>query len=231
MMLDVVLVSVAYVGAYLLRYDGHLSERTVDSLVKTLPLMVSGKMVGFYLTGIYRGKWRYAGLLDFLRLTEGVTGGSLIGVGALFLWIRLGGISRSVLILDWMGTLLLVAASRFSLTLVREYLLAHAEEGRRVLIFGAGSRGALLVRELREDPSLGYRPVGFVDDDPATRGAIIQGLAVLGGRRDLQTLITQYQIDEVLLALPSCPDVVVEEVRALCNGSGVQVKKLELTIR
>lgn len=227
---DIALVSVAYVGAHLLRYDGALPVRTVENIVSTLPIIVAGKMVGLYLAGVYRGKWRYASVLDFLRLAEGVTAGSLIGIGVLLLWGRLEGISRAALILDWMVTLLLVAASRFSLSLVRDYLVAHAEAGRRVIIFGAGSRGALLVRVLRENPSLGYRPVGFVDDDPAERGTIIQGLSILGGRHDLQKLIRQHHVDEVLLALPSYPPDLVEEIRTRCDGSGVAVKRLELTL-
>ena len=83
---------------------------------------------------------------------------------------------------------------------------------------------------LRENPSFGYYPVGFIDDDLSKRGTVIHGLTILGGRQDLQRLIRQHHVDEVLLAFPSCPADLVAEIRAQCDGSGVAVKKLQLTL-
>ncbi|HET8579919.1 MAG TPA: hypothetical protein VFL31_02895, partial [Nitrospiraceae bacterium] len=127
---------------------------------------------------------------------------------------------------DWLLTLLLLTGSRLSLRLVREYLVAQAEDGRRAIIFGAGGGGAILLRELRQNPALGYQPIGFVDDDPAKMGSIIHGLPVLGTHHDLQTLIRRHRVEEVLLAAPSCPTDVVEEMIGACEASGVRTRKL-----
>ncbi len=226
MLLDIVLVSLAYVSAHLLRYEGQLPPNIAVDVARTLPLVLGAKMLGFYLAGVYRGAWRYAGLIDLVRLVGGATVGSLLGVAGLFLWTQLYGFSRAALILDWVLTLLFLASSRLSLRLLREYLAAQVADGRRALIFGAGKGGALLLRELRQNLSLGYRPIGFVDDDPSKRGAVIQGLPVLGTHYDLEQLIWRYRIDEVLLAAPSCPPEVVAEMIGACNVSGVQTKKL-----
>lgn len=226
MLLDVVLVSVAYISSHLLRYEGQLPASVAADVAATLPLVLAAKMLGFHLAGIYRGAWRYAGLMDVARMAEGATAGSLLGIAALFLWTHLIGFSRTALVLDWLLTLLLLASSRVSLRFVREYLAAQAEDGRRALIFGAGGGGALLLQELRQNPSLGYRPVGFVDDDPIKIGSIIQGLPVLGTRHDLQALVRRHRVDEVLLAAPSCPPEVVTEIIRSCQASGVHTRRL-----
>src|SRR5256712_888508 len=230
MLFDVALVSASYIVAHLLRYEGNIPSQAATVIVRALPLVVAAKMVGLYVMGVYRGTWRYAAAVDVIRLEQGVTAGSVLAATGLVLWTRLEGLSRSALVLDWMVTLLLLTASRFSVTLLREFLSAHAETGRRALIFGADGSGTLLVRMLRENPSFGYYPVGFIDDDLSKRGTVIHGLTILGGRQDLQQLIRQHHVDEVLLALPSCPADLVAEIRAQCDGSGVAVKKLQLTL-
>ena len=88
-----------------------------------------------------------------------------------------------------------------------------------------------LVRMLRENPSLGYRPVGFIDDDSSRRGTVVHGLPILGGRQDIEKLIRQQRVEEVLLAVPSCPREIVDELVLACNGSGVQVKTLEVVLK
>ena len=226
MFLDVLLVSVAYISAHLLRFEGQLPPAVAADVARTLPLLLGAKLLGFHLAGIYRGTWRYAGMMDVVRLVEGVTAGSLLGVGALLVWTGLHGFSRTALVLDWLLTLLLLAASRLSLRLVREYLAAQGENGRRALIFGAGGGGALLLTELRQNPALGYRPIGFVDDDPAKRGTVVHGIPVLGTHRDLQELIRRHRVDEVLLAAPSCPADVVKEMVGICQASGIQTRRL-----
>jgi UDP-GlcNAc:undecaprenyl-phosphate GlcNAc-1-phosphate transferase len=231
MALDLLLAGMAYVAAHLLRWDGMLPPSVADSLERTLPLVVAAKMVGLYLAGVYRGSWRYAGALDYARIAQGATVGSLLGVAALFLWTRLAGISRGALVLDWLLVIMLVGTSRLSLSVLREYLFAQAEGGQRVLIFGAGHSGVLLLRELRENGLRGYRPVGFIDDDPAKCGTIVHGLRVLGGRADLARLVREHQVDEVLLAISSGSPQLADEVRVICTGIGTRLRRLEFTLQ
>jgi len=230
MCVDLALIPIAYYGAHLLRYDGALSASVTSAFVRTLPVVVAAKMVGFYATGVYRGNWRYAGVLDFVRLAQGVLAGSLISVAVVFFWMRLQAFSRAVFVLDGILTLTLIAGSRISVSAIRDYLVAHTENGRRALIVGADGQGALLVRMLRDNSALGYRPVGFVDDDLSRMGSMVQGLAVLGSRKDLGRLIRRHHVEEVLLATPACPPEVVQEIRAQCDVSGVAMKQLGLTL-
>ena len=82
---------------------------------------------------------------------------------------------------------LFLAGSRMAFRLFRQLLPAVSKhEGRRVLIYGAGDGGELLLRELRNNRELQLAPVGFLDDDPAKSGKVIHGLRVFGGNGDLE---------------------------------------------
>lgn len=227
-LLDIVLVIGAYISAHLLRYEGQMPVQVASEVARTLPLVLAAKMATLYLSGAYRGAWRYVGLLDAVRLVEGVTAGSLLAFMGLSLWARLDGFwfSRAALILDWILTLVLVVGSRLLLRLVREYLVSQAANGPRILIFGAGEEGVLLLRAVRETNGPGYRPVGFVDEDPSKRGMVIQGLSVLGTHHDLRELIRKYRVDEVFVTQNPCPPEVLAEVADVCRDASVPMKKL-----
>ncbi len=228
--LDVMLTAIAYVSANLLRFEGHLAGSIGTIVAETLPVMLAAKMVGFAVSGVYRGSWRYAGMMDLVRLTQGASVGSLLGVATLFIWMRLDGMSRTALVIDWLLTVLLLSASRLSVRLLREYLAAQAEAGRRALIVGTGEAETVLLGLLRARRAPAYQAVGFVDDDPSKRGATIQGLRVLGSRGELSQLIRRHRVDEVLLTAASCPPEIVEEIRRVCQSAGVRARKFSLVL-
>ncbi len=228
--LDVVLVAVAYTSAHLLRFDGQLTGSIGIIVAETLPVMLAAKMVGFAIFGVYRGSWRYAGIVDLVRLAQGASVGSLLGVATLFIWTRLDGMSRTALVIDWLLTLLLLSASRLSFRLLREYLATQAEGGRRALIVGTGETETVLLGLLRSRLAPAYRAVGFIDDDPSKLGATIQGLPVLGSWRELSQLIHRHHVDEVLLDAASCPPETQEEIRMMCRRAGVPARKFSLLL-
>lgn len=94
------------------------------------------------------------------------------------------------------------------------------------MIVGAGEAGCIVARELRAHPELGYRLVGFIDDDRSKQGYMLIGLRVLGTREDLPALIKRHDVDDVIIAMPSAPGRVVREIVRACEGLGVRVRTL-----
>ena len=224
--LDLVLLCVAFVGAHLLRFEGEIPGRSVGAVAEALPIVLAAKMAVLYLFGVYRGAWRYVGVLDLVRLAQAASVGSLGAVAGLFVLTRLAGLSRAALVLDWILTLGLLASARVAIRALREYLAAHRELGRRVLIAGIGGESARLARALRETPELGYIPVGFVTHDSRMdRGTVIQGLPVLGDARDLAILLNRYRVETVIL-VPSELDGAGEEIRRVCEQAGIPVRQM-----
>jgi UDP-GlcNAc:undecaprenyl-phosphate GlcNAc-1-phosphate transferase len=107
---------------------------------------------------------------------------------------------------------------------------AGPQDGRRVLIYGAGDGGELLLRELRNNRDLNLSPIGFLDDDPAKSGKVIHGLRVFGGNGDLVSVCTQHEIDEVVISSLKMTEERVQEVLRSCSERQIAVKRMRITI-
>ncbi|MDR7551221.1 MAG: hypothetical protein QN131_15000 [Armatimonadota bacterium] len=222
MALDLVLLQVAFVGAHLLRFEGELPAQVADRVTDVLPAVAAVKMAVLFAWGVYRGHWRYAGLIDLIRLAQAATVASGAATLGLFAWTGLVGLSRAALVMDWVLTVGLLASARVGLRAVREYLLAGRHQGRRVLVAGAGAGGARLVAALRDLPDWGYLPVGFIAEGPAARGAVLQGLPVVGDLTGLPALLRARPVDAVIV-VPEDLNGADEAVRRICDEVGVPV--------
>lgn len=177
------------------------------------------RMTCFVFSGLYRRMWRFAGLVDFERVLVATAISGLLGL-ALGAWVlpALGivpvRVPLSVLALDGLATMALVAAPRFAVRLAtRRALQAVTNQApRRVLIVGAGSAGGLVARELLAHPSAGLLPVGFLDDATTKQGLRLQGLPVLGVLEELAEIVQSHGVDEVIIAMPSAPGSAIRKV-------------------
>jgi UDP-GlcNAc:undecaprenyl-phosphate/decaprenyl-phosphate GlcNAc-1-phosphate transferase len=124
-----------------------------------------------------------------------------------------------------------LAGSRMAFRLFRQLLPAHANRnGRRVLIYGAGDGGELLLRELMNNRELQLSPVGFLDDDASKRGKLIHGLRVFGGNGDLGVICEQQAVDEVVISSLKMSDERVQELIRCCSEKDIAVKRMRITI-
>ena len=99
------------------------------------------------------------------------------------------------------------------------------------MIFGAGDGGELLLRELRNNPSLPYVPVGFVDDDTAKKVRVIHGITVLGTRRDLPGLIDRHGIRRGFISILSCQDQDFADIFEFCREHKVECTRIQPLIK
>lgn len=224
---DIVLIACAFVLAFFLRFDFGIPPEQLE-LLKTfiLPVVVA-KLIIFYFAGLYRRMWRYASVRDFYIILWASILGTLATIVIIFFIYR-GPFPRSVVALDGVLTVALIAGLRFTTRGIRELrprsLLAPAV--KPVLIAGAGDTGEAILREMLRHPELDYKPVGFVDDDPRKQGLRIHGVRVLGARRQLRQLINKYQIEEVIISMPTVSREVIRDIFFQCQEAGVKCKTL-----
>jgi UDP-GlcNAc:undecaprenyl-phosphate GlcNAc-1-phosphate transferase len=229
--LDTFLITLSYYAAYLLLNGPIESTGNWYLFIDTLPLLIVLKLFAFLAAGVYRGLWRYTSISDFITFSKGVILGSVLSIVAVLLLYRFQNFSRAVFILDGIILLLAVVGSRLTFRLFREILpVSYASEGRRVLIYGAGDGGEMVLRELRNNPKWNYRPVGFIDDDPLKKGKVINGLQVYDSNGTLAELCGEKSIQEILISSKKISGDTIRSLRVMCRDSNVDLKRAELRI-
>ncbi|MBK8984482.1 MAG: polysaccharide biosynthesis protein [Chloroflexi bacterium] len=187
------------------------------------------RFIAFYSLGLYQRFWRYASINELTQIANAVFFSSLC------VWLLVSvlnavlavSLPRSVFVIDTLLVLLFVGGSRFSVRLnAQRRQTKGSGYGRRVLVVGAGNAGSMIVREIQHNPQLDLTPVGFVDDDPDKHNMQILGVPVLGGRQDLPQLIAKYQVNRVIIAMPTAPGKIIREVAAVCEKLGADTKIL-----
>jgi UDP-GlcNAc:undecaprenyl-phosphate GlcNAc-1-phosphate transferase len=228
-LLDVVLIILSYWSAYAIQF-GALSESTAWKLfLRTVLVFV--KMATFLVMGVYRGLWRYTSIDDLIVFVKAVVLSSIASVIGVLFAFRFEGFSRTVFLLDGLLMFMFLAGSRLAFRLFRQLLPAqNGKDGIRVLIYGAGDGGELLLREILNNRELKYSPIGFLDDDPAKSGKVIHGLRVLAANGDLTELCKKHQVDELLISSSKMPEDRVQEIVARCNEKDITVRRMRITI-
>src|SRR5688500_13785584 len=228
-LLDVVLVILSYWIAYAVKFPP--TSPAWNLFIRTLPVLVFMKMSVFLVMGVYRGLWRYTGMSDMVVFGKAVAVSSVASVLVVLFVFRFEGFSRTVFAIDAVLMFLLLAGSRMAFRLFRQVLPAvRTQDGRRVLIYGAGDGGELLLRELRNNRELNLSPVGFLDDDPAKNGKVIHGLRVFGGNGDLASVCAQHNVHEVVISSLKMTDERIQEVVRSCADREIAVKRMRITI-
>ncbi|MDT5271951.1 MAG: UDP-GlcNAc:undecaprenyl-phosphate/decaprenyl-phosphate GlcNAc-phosphate transferase [Acidobacteriota bacterium] len=229
-LLDVVLVILAYYFSYVLLFGSNLSSQLWLLFLSTVPVLIFLKMAALLGAGVYRGLWRYISLDNLIVYAKAVAAGSVASVLALLFAFRFEGFSRAVFALDAMIFFLMLAGSRVAFRLFRRLLPSPAAGGRRVLIYGAGDAGELLLREMRNNLQLQYTPVGFVDDDPFKKGKVIHGLRVFGGNGHLRRICEEQRAEEVLISSSRFDQERVREILRDCEDARVTLKRMRIEI-
>ena len=232
---DVVLISAAVLGSYVLRLE--LSSAFYTYLPSALWLMAVSliiKPMVYYFFGLYRRMWLYASVPELKLIFAAVTSASVlvsVVMVGLFSIGAFSGFPRSVLVIDWLLTLLTVGGLRFALRIVAEYRIngsqgKQANPGKRILVIGAGDAGAMVVRELQKNYQLNLNPIGFLDDNLAKQNQQIYGIPVIGTLTDLAETLDRRRVDEVVIAIPSAPGRVVRLVANVCRLKGTPFRTM-----
>ena len=145
---------------------------------------------------------------------------------------RFEGLSRVVFVLDALLLFLMVSGSRAGFLLLRRLLPVRSNNARRrrVLIYGAGDGGEMLLREVRNNCGLGCEPVGFADDDPRKKGTVIHGYRVFGGNGSFASICREQKVEAVYISSPKFTPQRLEEIGQECGAVGVELYRVRMVI-
>jgi FlaA1/EpsC-like NDP-sugar epimerase len=224
----ILIVGISYWLAWLLRFDFHIPTAERVSFYQGLAIVASVKLTLFLAAGLYKEDWwRHQGLSDLLR----VGGQNLIesAVATVLIFLIVGAeFPRSVYVLDLLLCFLFSGGARLTVRFQREIRTGWQRHAgaKGLLIYGAGVAGLALAREIRDNPRLGYRVIGFLDDDPRKKGTTLMGLPVFGGGEETAATVKsslngKHKIEEIAVAMPSATGRQIRD--AVAKGSATSI--------
>ncbi len=227
LLLDVVMITLAWVGAFWIRFDLVFVSIYARWMMMTLPVVIVVQLASLFLSRVYWGAMRFAGVVDLWRIVVGMTLSTVL-LGAGFMMFGIQGFPRSILVIDWLLALLGIGGIRLCSRLLGEKPWARVNRmkviGSRLLIVGGGRTGEILIRGLLHPNQHRYAPVCVVDDDKHLLRKQIHSVPVLGLVDDIPHLVKEKRIDEIALAIPSASGETLSRIVDLCMEAGCKPK-------
>jgi FlaA1/EpsC-like NDP-sugar epimerase len=239
---DLLILTVSYYMAHLIRYDFNIPDWAGQRFFETSAYVLISKLICLYSFDVYRGMWRYTSLKDIIDIVK-ASGLATISIIVIVLFAtRFEHFSRSVFVIDWCFTVIGLtsirmftrlcfeefsgdvglAAIRFALKKIFSRKLGQI--GRGMIIIGAGDCGQRVCREFKENPNVKSHVIGFLDDDQNKIGRKIHGVPVLNSIDNLEDTIKSKYVDEVIIAIPNASAGRMRQIVALCRQAGVEFK-------
>jgi len=222
---QIALLALAYYFSFLLRFDFQLSGSFRAVFLQTLPIALGIKLLTFFYFRLFRGWWRYVGMSDLLDIIKAAFSSAVLLFGTIYVTRGIPGYPRSIFIIDPVLTVIIIGGMRFAVRAYTESARLQIAQAN-ALIIGAGRASSAIARELNNNETLGYNLVGFIDDDPQKKGERIHGVRVLGRTDDLPRVISEHDVTQILIAIPSATGKQMQRIINMCVECKVDFKTL-----
>ena len=229
---DVMLIFVAYMTSSLLLHNFTIPRGHESFYFSHIVIIALIYTVIFHLFTLYGSLWTVAGYYDYLSVViANIISAVLVVIFNMFILNR--EISLSKIIISG-GIILMGSLSMRMLFRVYRRLL-HEKYGfkkgrnsgnKRVLIVGAGQAAAMIIKEIHKHPELDMEIVGLVDDNMFKQRSRVSGIQVLGTTVDIPEIAAEYQVDEILLAIPSSTHEERRVILEFAKTTGAKLKTL-----
>jgi len=229
-LLDLCLIAFAYYASYRLRFAGDQFKIYFKVFLRSLPAVIACKFMAFYVMGIYRGIWRYLSTNDVFLYIRSSVFATILSVAAVTFIFRFENFSKGIFIVDWFLTTGFLLGTRGSFRFFVDTVKRKTLTGQRVLIYGAGRGGELLLREILNNKRLQIKPVGFIDDDILKAGKKLQGYPIFGTFIDLEEIRRRHDIEGVLISFYNKDSEKIAEVKKFCRSNGLFLKQFSIQV-
>lgn len=190
-------------------------------IISSLTLLISHHVFAFVYR-LYHKAWEYASVGELVMIVKVVT--FSLGTTALIQLLVNGNVYVRVLFITWLLHMCLIGGSRFSWRIVRDRFIKSNITKKNALIIGAGSAGTMLVRQLLKSNDSELQPVGFIDDDPTKQKLQIYGVTVLGKTEDIPEIVSDKEIDHIIIAIPSLSKNEIQKIYQECSKTKAKTK-------
>lgn len=222
---DLLLIPFSIVLAFLIRFDGKIPYEYFETGViqNMIVLSLAFSLPIFYFFKLYSFSWSFVSSAELISLFKATTLSFFFIAFSIFTLRAFEGFPRSTLVISYALVFLFCGGVRFSKRFYLEIFKNRKTDKKKALIVGAGDAGEQILRNIRGSD---YNPIGFVDDSPVKQGALIHGLKVFGGIKDIPKVLKKHGIKEMIIALPSADSFVIKEAVELGRMSGIRKIKI-----
>ncbi|MBO8173593.1 MAG: polysaccharide biosynthesis protein [Bacillaceae bacterium] len=227
--IDTIIIILSILFAYWLRFEFKIPNEYIISAFYAFIFIWIITFPTYYYLKLYKRVWQYASIGELISIIKATTISIIVSLAFYLILKSLGWeivIPRSIFLISWMTIILGIGGSRFVWRIFRDNYIKIEPHHKRALIFGAGNAGALVAKELKHTPDTDLYPVAFVDDDPSKLFLEVVGLPVIGNRYDIVERVKSYNIDTIIIAIPSAPREEIAKVIDLCKETGAKIKLL-----
>ncbi|MBQ7415990.1 MAG: polysaccharide biosynthesis protein [Oscillospiraceae bacterium] len=227
--LDIIVINLSAFMALFIRYEFDYATLIASGFLDTLTQIAVPNTVVmlllFWLLQLYSSLWGFAGADELIHIFAATMLAGLLH--SLVIFSGLVSLPRSFPILYGMLLCVCTMIMRFSYRFLRRIRSGIGMSGRqRTMLIGAGQAGALVLREFKNSRFSRNQVVCIVDDDPNKKGRQLMGVKIIGGRDMIQTAVKKYNINEIILAIPSVPTQAKKEIWEICSKTGCKFKQM-----
>ncbi len=224
MICDLVVVAFSYLVAFLLKNDlkgFYFGDISIDRLFVSGVLVIVIYGLCFALFKIHRSLWKYISINEVIRIAEANLLATLVMILITNIFSKKATYYVSIELIAMVISTVTMFALRGVYRLYRRSSHGYSD-GKKTVIIGAGDGGTLLLREIQQNPNLGYRIIGFVDDNKVNK--VVMGLNVLGTSKDLKELKEKYDLEVAIVAIPSLAKEDLNKLVENCHEIGLKIE-------
>ncbi|MBU0533485.1 MAG: polysaccharide biosynthesis protein [Candidatus Omnitrophica bacterium] len=221
---DILLISFSVWLAFFLRFDGNIPQKYLLLMRNFILLTNLLTLPIFYYFRLYHFSWGFIGMSELSRLIKAITGDFIL-IGTILFFLRgqiFLGFPRSVFLISAFLIFLTCGGIRFSKRAVNEFF-KKPSSGKKILIVGAGNAGEQLLRNILSEAKDFYNLIGFIDDDLTKQGIFIHGFRILGTTKNIPRIVKEFNIQRVIIAIPSATGDDIAQIYKFCHQSKVSV--------
>lgn len=228
---DAIFIAISIWLAFLIRFDGLVPSQYFNFIFETAGLAIVFTVPIFYSQGLYSFSWSYVSASELISLFKATTISFLLLGAAIYIskdFTSFPIFPRSIILISYFLVFISSGALRFAKRIYLHVIGSNRLlKKEKILIVGAGDAGEQILRSMLSALNSPYTPVGFIDDNPIKQNITIHGLRVLGKIEDIQKIVKKYQIEQLVIALPSASGKTIKN--AIENGKKAGLKKIKIT--